>query len=221
MGAVTISKLRQSYKKNTILADISASFDTGNSYVILGRNGVGKSTLLTLLAGLSKPESGSIDTVGVIGFVPQHDMLFETLSVKDNLQFWLRANKQSWETIAPYVTMFGIDTYLKKRISKLSGGMKKAVAICCGLSHAPDILIMDEPFAGLDVVYKETLLQLVSELKAQGKTIIYTSHSVDEIIGTDSHIYALANGQLTSKGMSDDIVQVQDFVALFDAGGRT
>lgn len=216
MGTLTLNQLHKSYRQQVILSEVCAHFEPSHSYVIVGRNGVGKSTLLTLLAGLAKPDSGTVVSTGVIGFVPQHDMLFESLKVKDNLNFWLAAHQQPWDTIAPYVAMFGIDTYLNQRVKKLSGGMKKAVAICCGLTTAPTILIMDEPFAGLDVVYKDTLLQLVSQLKSQHKTVIYTSHNLDEIIGTDSHLYTLSQGQLTPKGHSRELIHVTDFVALFE-----
>ena len=215
MSILTVTNISKTYQDRLILDKISLSFEPGESYVIVGRNGAGKSTFLSILAGYLKQDQGSITTTGTLGFVPQQDVLFEDLSTKDNLTFWLKAHQKTWEQITPWLDMFGVSSYLKKRIKNLSGGMKKSVAICCALIDNPDIMVMDEPFAGLDAVYKDQLLQAMAQLKNQGKTLIYTSHNIDELIGLNSQIYGLKSASLVYKGESQNLTTVADLLAIF------
>ena len=213
MDIITTKNISKSYKDKTILQNISISFESGYSYVIVGRNGAGKSTFLSILSGILKPDTGIIETKSKIGFIPQQDILFEELTTKDNINFWLKASKNNWESISPFLNMFGID--IKKKIKNLSGGMKKSVAICCGLIGNPDIIIMDEPFSGLDAVYKNSLLKSMEELKNQGKTLIYTSHNIDEIVGLHSHIYNLKDATIVYKGESEKIKDIESLLDIF------
>jgi len=197
--AVDISK---SYKGKSVLDSVNFSLLTGESAVIVGRNGAGKSTFLSILAGYLRPECGqvSIDKKNA-AFCPQDDNLFDELTVKDNLLFWARACESSGsfnnEPAPNLAELFEVETYIHKKVRHLSGGMKKCVAIICALSNNADVLILDEPFSGLDIFYKNTLLSAFRRLKASGKCIIYTSHNLDEIMGLDNKVYTLTNGKLT------------------------
>jgi ABC-type multidrug transport system ATPase subunit len=195
LNATNITK---SYKNHKVLDSISLTASAGESVVIIGRNGEGKSTFLSILAGYLRADSGTVELGGHgVAFCPQHDNLFEELSVRDNLLFWARAKGSSLEPESmDYSTLLGVNEYLNKKVRNLSGGMKKCVAILCALSGGADVLILDEPFSGLDIVYKDVLLTAFDELKAMGKCIIYTSHNIDEITGLDSRIYALSGGKL-------------------------
>jgi len=185
--------ISKSYGKKLILDNIDFSLGQGESAVIIGRNGAGKSTFLSILAGFLTPDSGSVSKDHLTGFVPQKDTLFEDLTVKDNLRFWQSASKSKSNN---FVDMFNVLEYAKKEIKSLSGGMKKSVAICCALAHNPDILIMDEPFAGLDIYYKAELLKKLETLKNMGKTIIYTSHSTDEMLAFENLIFLIKDCKL-------------------------
>ena len=206
---IRATNIFKSYGKNTILSDISLTVSVGESVVIIGRNGAGKSTFLSILAGHLKLDSGNVQTSGHgVAFCPQQDNLFEELSVRDNLLFWARAKgSASVPEAMDFCALLGVNEYMDKRVRHLSGGMKKCVAILCALSGGADVLILDEPFSGLDIVYKDVLLRAFDELKQMGKCIIYTSHNIDEITGLDNRIYALAGGELkeiqTIKGDSD------------------
>jgi len=195
--AIGISK---SYSKKTVLSDINFSAKACESVVIVGRNGAGKSTLLSILAGYLKPDKGYIFTnKDKVAFCPQTDVLFEELTVADNILFWSKANSGSKDiqsSSSNLYELFEVAAYSGKRVSQLSGGMKKCVAITAALTNDANILILDEPFAGLDIFYKDILLSAFHALKSRGKTIIYTSHNTDEIMGLDSNIYALSEGKL-------------------------
>lgn len=195
---ITATNLTKSYNKTTILNNINFSAAPGESIVIIGRNGVGKSTFLSILAGYLRADSGNVETSGQgIAFCPQQDNLFEELSVRDNLLFWSRAKSSP---LAPeaidFTDLLGVSEYMHKKVRHLSGGMKKCVAILCALSGGAEVLILDEPFSGLDIVYKDVLLKAFEQLKTMGKCIIYTSHNIDEIKGLESRIYAIFGGNL-------------------------
>ena len=206
---ITADGISKAYGKTQILRDVDFSVLDGDSAVIVGRNGSGKSTLLSILAGYLKPDAGVVSTHGANpAFCPQYDNLFDELTVRDNLLFWAKASgKQSSLYYINLPEMLGVDAYAHKRVSQLSGGMKKSVAILCAMTNNSPTLILDEPFAGLDIFYKSTLLKALDHLKGLGKCVIYTSHNTDEIAGLDSKIYTLTNASLTYAGTRDDLFE--------------
>ena len=190
--------ISKSYGRQMVLSDINLSVSAGESVVIMGRNGIGKSTLLSILAGFLKPDYGSVSSGGkTIAFCPQDDNLFDELTVRDNLKFWSAVSGGANEISRHFAHILGVDDFARKKISQLSEGMKKCTALCCALCGDPDLLILDEPFAGLDIFHKNALLSAFTQLKAGGKCILYSSHAIDEIIGLDSQIYTLANASLS------------------------
>ena len=190
--------INKSYGKQIVLSDINFSLSAGESAVIMGRNGIGKSTLLTILAGFLRPDSGRVVSSGkTIAFCPQDDNLFEELTVRDNLMFWSAVCGGESEISRHFADILGVETFARKKISQLSVGMKKCAALCCALCGDPDVLILDEPFAGLDIFHKNALTLAFGQLKTEGKCILYSSHAIDEIIGLDSQIYTLANATLS------------------------
>ena len=203
--------ISKSYGKQVVLSDINFSVSAGESAVIVGRNGIGKSTLLAILAGFLRPDSGSVIISGeTLAFCPQEDNLFEELTVQDNLKFWAAVCGGSNDISRHFAHVLGVEAYAKKKISRLSVGMKKCTALCCALCGDPSVLILDEPFAGLDIFHKNALISAFGQLKADGKCVLYSSHAIEEIVGLDSHIYTLTNATLSyfhTKASGIDILE--------------
>jgi len=196
---ITASDIFKSYGEKAVLSGINFTANSGESVVIVGRNGAGKSTFLSILSGYLRPDSGNVAVSDRnVAFCPQRDNLFEELTVRDNILFWARAkgSELGFKDL-DFVELFGINEYAHKKVRYLSGGMKKSVAIICALSGGAEVLVLDEPFSGLDIFYKDVLLKAFDKLKSMGKCIIYTSHNIDEITGLDSKVYALTSGNLT------------------------
>ena len=170
---ITVSDLAFSYGKKTILNGLSFSAGPGECVAIIGSNGSGKSTTLSLITGALKPERGTISVEGRIGFIPQGTALFEDMTVEDNLRFFAGLFHAS----VPKSLPFGLSGDLKKRVSKLSGGRKKQVSIAAALLGDPENLLLDEPAAGLDLVYQQQLIDLLYELKKAGRAILYVGHN--------------------------------------------
>jgi len=184
-----------------VLQNVSLQINAGEIIGLAGQNGSGKSTLLAILAGITKQDAGEVNIEGEIGLVPQEAALFDNLSVKDNLRFWAKAYKQDWKNALPILTD---DSMLKKRVSQLSGGMKKRLSIALACLHNPQFLIMDEPTAALDIGFKGELKQMLDEIRSQGRSVIFSTHQPDELAWCD-RIYILKKGQFVYEGSPQEV----------------
>ena len=205
---ITALGISKSYGGKLVLDCVDFTASMGESAVIVGRNGMGKSTFLSILAGYLRPDKGTVGMQGAnAAFCPQDDNLFEDLTVRDNIKFWTRARGGCKDQGFPdFAKILDIEAYADKRVRHLSGGMKKSVAIICALTNNSPVLILDEPFSGLDIFYKNAILKVLDTLRTMGKCIIYTSHNTDEIIGLDSEIYTISNAKLTHVGTRDSLI---------------
>lgn len=217
MSMLVISGIYKAYRRQEILKGVTLTVKPGECVGIVGYNGCGKTTLLSILAGARKADRGSIryngrEAVGhprvfaeEAAYVPQENPLMEELTVRDNLFLWYRggkaAMKQDLETGAG--AMLGVDKMLKRTAGKLSGGMKKRVSIACALSNHAPVLILDEPGAALDLECKQIIKEYLREYMAGGGTVILATHELGELSLCTS-VYVLKEGQLTSiaAGMS-------------------
>ena len=187
-----------------VLQDVSLQIDAGEIIGLAGENGSGKSTLLAILAGITKQDAGDVYVERKIGLVPQEAALFDNLSVKDNLRFWAKAYKQDWKNALP---ILADESMLKKRVSQLSGGMKKRLSIALACLHNPQFLIMDEPTAALDIGFKGELKQMLDEIRSQGRSVIFSTHQPDELAWCD-RIYILRKGQFVYEGNPQEMVDL-------------
>lgn len=206
--------IRKSYGRHQVLDGITFSADPGSCVGIVGSNGCGKTTLLSVLAGAVPCDCGSIrfrgeEAVGhpsvftrYAAYVPQENPLIEELTVKDNLALWYRGSRKALqeELQYGYAAMLGIPQMLKKPVSKLSGGMKKRLSIACALANHAGILIMDEPGASLDLECKADIRRYLKEFMNAGGTVVLTSHELSEL-SLCTELYLLRDGKLTQTNM--------------------
>jgi len=190
MLLVEFKNVYKKFKSESILENINFSIEKGQVVGIIGPNGIGKSTTLSLLTGLSKATKGEInyydkkDFQNKIGYVPQNNALYDNLSGFDNLSFYydvLGVKDSKKEKIKEIGKYLDLENQLDKKVSKYSGGMKRKLDIGAALLNDPDILIMDEPTAGLDIVTRKSILHLIKKLNKKGKTVIFTSHYINEM----------------------------------------
>ena len=212
--------ISKAYGKKNVLSDISFSVPQGCITAVIGKNGSGKSTLLSIAAGMLKPDRGDVryhgqsiltnrQIVRQIGFATQHDHLFEDMTVRDNLTFWAAAAKVPLRSVdgMPILSRLGLPAFQKKKVHQLSGGMKRRVTLGIALLTDPSLVILDEPFAGLDLYYKNELANCLILLKEMGKAVLYTSHNGDEIAGLCDHMIVINEGQLIFNGSADTLQQ--------------
>ena len=190
--------VKKYYKDSKAVDGISFSIGKSEVLGLIGANGAGKSTTISMIATLNKPDSGQIlyDGKDIIknprimrknlGYVPQEVALYPTLSGRDNLRFWGRANhirgKQLENRINEISELINISVeMLDKKISSYSGGMKRRLNIGAALLHQPRLVLMDEPTVGLDVESRNQILRAVTTLKGQGVSVIYAGHYLEEM----------------------------------------
>ena len=204
-----INDIRKKYGKKTVLDGISLSAEAGSCVGILGGNGCGKSTLLSIIAGLSRADSGSVTAVkdngkAVIGYVPQGTPLMEELSAWDNLRLWYSRDALKRELESGVLKMLGIDTFLKVPVRKMSMGMKKRLSIGCAVYGNPDILLLDEPTAALDIVCKESIYAYIDDFRKKGGIVLFVTHDVHEFELCD-RCYVMKDGRLSEYTYDGDL----------------
>ena len=191
---VTVEKVSLKYKK-AVLTDVSINAEKGEVIGLLGLNGSGKSTLLSAIAGLRKPSSGSIKVNGKAGFVTQENALIDELTAMDNLKMWTPLSKQDIlkELTETGLSILKVNEFIDLKVKRMSGGMKKRLAIASVLLAKPDILLMDEPLAALDIPAKNDIINFIDSFRSEGGTVFIASHS-EELFKHCSKIYLLKNG---------------------------
>lgn len=196
---LNISNVKYSYGKKLILNDVSLKLDGNKCIAILGKNGCGKSTFLSLIAGSLKTKSGTIttDLNEKIGYVPQENPLINELTGFDNINLWFKGNRKNLNNVlsSPIIQNLGIDSFIKVPVKKMSGGMKRKISIAIGIINSPKYLILDEPTAALDIPSKYEIKQYLKEYKEAGNGIIFSTHDEMELEIADE-IYIISNGKL-------------------------
>jgi NitT/TauT family transport system ATP-binding protein len=191
-----------------VLNGVDLKIKKGEFVTIVGPSGGGKSTLLNIIAGLDRPDSGSVLIRGDVAsgntlstkriMIFQEGALFPWLNVQDNVEFGLKIAKmpkeKSRQVADKYIEMVGLSKFSESFVYQLSGGMKQRVAIARALAIEPEVLVMDEPFAALDVQTRDLLHEeLVGIHKTTGKTILFVTHNVNEAILLGDRVIVLSS----------------------------
>lgn len=199
---ITVKSLTKRYNKVTVLDNVNFTINRGSIVGVIGSNGAGKSTLISIIAGIIKPSSGEVILKeGRIGYVPQEITLFPNFTVQENLNYWDTISnnhgvKKRKENIKEVIKVANLEGYLHKKVSQLSGGLKRRLNIAVSLLSHPEILIMDEPTVGMDISSRAEMVEFIKVLSSHGTTIIYVSHHADEIDRLCNHIICLNEGQV-------------------------
>lgn len=191
---IIVEKLKKCYGKKPVLKEISFYAGSGECICFTGRNGCGKTTLLSILAGLLKKDSGDIILRGIkkTGYLPQVNPILDRLSVKDNLSLWCSSKDEMLKS----AERFELSDILKQEAGKLSGGMKRRLALAFAMTGEPEMVIMDEPTAALDIEYKALIHGEIKRYLSQGGIVIMVSHEKAEIEMAD-RVYHIADGVVT------------------------
>ena len=247
MNAVEIRGLSHSYRGKTALDNITLSLPQGASIGMIGPDGVGKSTLLALIAGVKTIQKGSVRVLGAdparrrereallprIAFMPQGlgKNLYPTLSVHDNVAFHARLfglnRREREERIARLLDATGLTPFAERAAGKRSGGMKQKLSLCCALVHDPELLILDEPTTGVDPLSRRQFWQLVAELRAEnpGMTVLVATAYMEEAEQFD-YLLALDAGRVLAcrpmaEVLSGGITLEAAYVAMLPAERRS
>ena len=220
---LTVKGLCKRYGDTEVVRNLDLNVRRGECFGLLGPNGAGKTTTLRLLLGLTQPDSGTIELAGIavpqharearmkVGVVPQMDNLDPDFSVRENLFAYGRYFGMSREAIAARVPMLlefsGLTSKAGALITQLSGGMKRRLTLARALVHDPDILFLDEPTTGLDPQARHLIWQGLRRLIAEGKTIVLTTHFMDEAERLTDRLAILDHGRVVTEGAPRALVE--------------
>lgn len=241
MTAIEISHLSKRYRDVVAVDDLSLSIAEGETFALLGVNGAGKTTTVKMLAGLTRPTSGDATVCGhsIVGDVAgvkkaiaismQETAVARNLSVAENLALFAdiygldKAAKEA--RIAALATEFGLGEVIKKRAKKLSGGWQRKLSIALALLAEPQVLFLDEPTLGLDVLARRELWRML-EVRKGRMTIVLTTHYMEEAEMLADRIGIMKGGRLVATGTQEELKKAAGcdkfedaFVRLVEEGG--
>ena len=233
MQAIKTIDLVKQYKNITAVDNVTLDIRQGELFSLLGVNGAGKTTVIKMLSCLTKPTNGDAIVGGysiikeaeqvkqLIGVSPQETAVAPNLTVKENLELICGIHGFSKEKthvkIQELSTQFALDSVLTRKAGKLSGGWQRRVSIAMALISEPQILFLDEPTLGLDVIARHELWDNISALKGY-VTIVLTTHYMEEAEALSDHIGIMKNGKLLAVGTVEELKQkagVYDFESAF------
>jgi phospholipid/cholesterol/gamma-HCH transport system ATP-binding protein len=227
---VAIESLRKSFEAQTVLNGISLSINRGETLAVLGRSGTGKSVLLRIIIGLIQPDSGSVrvqgqeingiklDRMGEIrkkmGFLFQHAALYDSLTVGENVAFPLVHHRKAMtkaerdDRVRQLLAEVGMEGALDKMPSDISGGMQKRVGLARALALEPEILLLDEPTAGLDPISSSEIDELILKLQRERQMAsIVVTHDLHSARTIANHLALLDQGNVAMEGTFESLQQ--------------
>lgn len=227
-GGLEVVSIAKSYDKRAVLTDISLSVGKGEVLGLLGPNGAGKTTCFYSIMGLVRPDSGRILLDGVditrmpmyrrailgLGYLPQETSIFRGMTVEQNILTVLELVEPDKATRAAELDRlldeFGLTRLRASPAMALSGGERRRCEIARALAANPSIILLDEPFAGIDPLSISDIRHLVIDLKNRGIGVLITDHNVRETLGICDHAYIISEGRVLAQGTPQDIVNNAD-----------
>jgi ABC-2 type transport system ATP-binding protein len=225
-----IKNISKHFGEHTALSNMSMQFDSGKIHALLGPNGAGKTTLIRLINQILEPDSGSIYFKGKyidrkflnnIGYLPEERGMYTSMTVESYLNFLAELRglerKTAKHQIDTWLDKFDIQSWRKKRIEELSKGMAQKIQFVSTVFHDPELLILDEPFSGFDPTNIQLMRGVLRELKEAGKTIVLSTHNMNNAETISDHITLIHKGKLVldsnyaalKKQFSQDVYAVQ------------
>jgi phospholipid/cholesterol/gamma-HCH transport system ATP-binding protein len=231
--AIEISHLQKAFGEKVVLSDFNLTVENGETVVVMGRSGIGKTILIKCIIGLIKPDGGTMRVFGEdiskmghrelddlrmrVGFVFQSSALYDSMTVRENLEFPLRRDRRKKidgnidDLVREALRNVGLENAIDLMPSELSGGMRKRIGIARGLILKPEIVLYDEPTTGLDPITSEEITQLILSLQKKYKTTsIIITHDVDLAREAANRIVFLAKGIAYMQGTYDALIHNED-----------
>jgi len=221
LRAVDLVKI---YGDRAVVDGVSISVDAGQVVGLLGPNGAGKTTTFQMIVGMIRPNRGEVFLAGEpvgrmpmyrrarrgIGYLPQEESIFRRLSVEDNLMAILETlplpEEEKEQRCEDLLVELGIEHIRKNRAQTLSGGEKRRLTIARCLCTEPSILLLDEPFSGVDPIAVQDIQQIVELLSKRGLAVLITDHNVRETLSVVDRAYLICEGRVESEGNSEFLV---------------
>jgi ABC-2 type transport system ATP-binding protein len=213
MSIVKLEHVRKAYDTKVAVADLSFTIEPGSMFGLLGPNGSGKTSSIRMMIGITVPDSGVVNLFGNpfnreilkrVGYLPEERGLYKKMKVLDQLIFLGQIHGLDATTASKrahvWCEKMEITEAIPKKTEELSKGMQQKIQFIAALLHDPDLVIMDEPFSGLDPVNAALLMDTLVDLRKQGKTILFSTHRMDQVEKICDAIALISRGHLVLSG---------------------
>lgn len=213
MAVIEVNGINKSFGKTVAVKDVSFEVTRGRIFGLLGPNGAGKTTAIRMINHILIPDSGTITINGIevspetqrmVGYMPEERGLYKKMKVGDQLIYLARlkglSHKNAKEAITYWMDRFEAIDWYNKTVGELSKGMSQKIQFIATIAHEPDIYIFDEPFSGLDPINSEMLKEIVLELRDKGKTILFSTHRMEQVEQMCDEICLFNNGRTVLNG---------------------
>lgn len=233
---ISARNLRKQFGDLVAVDDLSFEIQKGEVYGLLGPNGAGKTTTIQMLVGGLVPDGGTVeiadggnplraDVRQHIGNAPQALAIYEELSGEENITFFGRLYGLSGSTLKKRVDytleLVGLTDRRKDRLASYSGGMQRRLNLACALVHDPPILVLDEPTVGVDPQSRNLIFDKIELLKSEGKTVLYTTHYMEEAQRLCDHIAIVDHGRILAHGTLDSLLAEHGGMSVVTAAFET
>lgn len=193
-----VEEVRKAYGRRQVLRGASLCVEAGSLVGVFGENGAGKSTLLKVICGQLVPDAGTVFRGGQLGYCPQHAVLDERLTVAQHLRFFQVAYRMpDLERAEELLEGLGCAHVRRDRVGVLSGGTRQKINLVLALMHDPPVVVLDEPYQGLDWETYLRFWELADDLRSQGRSVLMVSHLAHDLDRFDA-VHQLRDGQLES-----------------------
>lgn len=225
MALLEANNLAKSYKKRPVVIDVSIAVEEAQIVGLLGPNGAGKTTCFYMIVGLVPEDKGTVTIDGHsisglpmhararkgIGYLPQEASIFRKLSVEDNIMAVLQtrkdlSKKEQQENLESLLMEFSITHIRKSRGMALSGGERRRVEIARALATEPKVILLDEPFAGVDPISVGDIKEIIYHLQKRGIAVLITDHNVRETLDICEKAYIVGNGHIIASGTAEEVL---------------
>jgi ABC-2 type transport system ATP-binding protein len=213
MNSVELERVRKTYGEFVAVNNISIAIEQGTVFGLLGPNGAGKTSTIRMMIGITAPDAGAIRIFGQpfsrelltrIGYLPEERGLYRKMTVRDHLSFMAQlhgiASADASRRAADWCRRLDLGAWMNKKVEELSKGMQQKVQFIAALIHDPDLVIMDEPFYGLDPVNAAVLKDVLLEVKRAGRTILFSTHRMDQVEKLCDGICLINRGRAVLQG---------------------
>jgi ABC-2 type transport system ATP-binding protein len=216
---LALRDIRRRFGSTIAVDGLSLEVRTGEVFGLLGPNGAGKSTTIAIATGLLAPDAGSVDLLGLgspsspkvrmhLGLAPQEITLYAELTARENLRFFadLYGVTNARVRVDELLALVELDARANDRVATFSGGMKRRLNLAAALVHDPKLVLLDEPTAGVDPQSRNRILELVRRLAGEGKTVLYTTHYMEEAAKICDRVGIVDHGRMLDVGTVAELV---------------
>lgn len=218
-AAISIKALKKTYGDISALGGVDIEVPSGSIYGLVGPNGAGKTTLIRALVGALKPDSGSISVSGLdpvddrrsvrarVGYMPQAPVLYSDLTARENVAFFYQGHYRDGvdEAVNSALAFADLEVEALRPVHTLSGGLQQRVSLAAALCHQPEVLLLDEPTAGVDPELRHAFWQRFRGLADQGVTVLISTHQMDEVVHCD-RVALLRRGRILAQAPPAELI---------------